>query len=302
MYRKLKGERMLIFKKKQKNNDKNLLKEDFDAHEAETVLLTEKIHINKTKFMSAVHSDVGIRKKINQDSSCLKIADTSLGEIALAVVCDGMGGLKKGELASATVIRAFSEWFETELPKLIGKDYSNVKVKEQWLKLIEEQNEMISEYGNNNNLQLGTTLTAMLINGEETLIVQVGDSRVYRITDQIIQLTEDQTVAQRDIKLGILKPENVNKDSRQNILLQCIGASSVVHPKYVEEKVNRGDVYMLCSDGFRHEISNEEFLELLSSKLLNNEAIMKKSLLKLVELNKKREEKDNITAMLVKVI
>lgn len=254
------------------------------------------------KFMSAVHSDVGIKKKTNQDSLCLKIANTPSGEIALAVVCDGMGGLKKGELASATIIRTFSEWFETDLPKLLKEGYSNEKVKEQWSKLIKEQNEVIGEYGNNNHLQLGTTLTAMLVKGEDLLIVQVGDSRVYRITDTIVQLTEDQTVAQRDIKLGVLKPEDVKKDTRQNVLLQCIGASTVVHPEYVEGKVKSGEVYMLCTDGFRHEISNDEFLGLLSSNIMTNEAIMKKSLIDLVELNKKREEKDNITAMLLKTI
>ncbi len=254
------------------------------------------------KFMSAVHSDVGTKKKTNQDSLCLKIASTPTGEIALAVVCDGMGGLKKGELASATLIRAFSDWFELELPKIAGKDYSNEKVKEQWSNLIKEQNEIIGEYGNNNHLQLGTTLTAMLINGDDLLIVQVGDSRAYRITNKIIQLTEDQTVAQRDIKLGVMKPEDVKKDTRQNVLLQCIGASTTVHSEYVEGKVQPGEVYMLCTDGFRHEISNEEFLGLLTNNLLTNEAIMKKSLIDLVELNKKREEKDNITAMLLKVI
>lgn len=254
------------------------------------------------KFMSAVHSDTGTTKKINEDSLCLKIAGTPSGEIVLAVICDGMGGLKKGELASATVVRAFSHWFEADLPQMTGKEYSHEKVKKQWSKLINEQNGIISEYGKRNHLQLGTTLTAMLIHGEDRIIVQVGDSRVYRITDKIVQLTEDQTVAQRNIRLGILQPEDVKQDMGQNVLLQCIGASSVVCPEYVQGKVNSGEVYMLCSDGFRHEIRNEEFLELFTGILLKNEVVMKKSLVNLVELNKKRHEKDNITAILVKAI
>lgn len=254
------------------------------------------------RFLSAVHSDVGVRKKINQDSLCLKIANTQAGEIALAVVCDGMGGLKKGELASATLIKEFSTWFETELPKIVGQDYSNKKIKEQWSKLIEEQNKVIGKYGDSNNLRLGTTLTALLIYGEDMLIVHVGDSRVYRITHKIELLTEDQTVAQRDIKLGVMKPGDINKDIRQNVLLQCIGASVTVRPEYVDGKVKSGEVYMLCTDGFRHEISSEEFLDTLTDNLLTNEIIMKKSLIDLVELNKKRGEKDNITAMLLKVI
>lgn len=254
------------------------------------------------KFTSAVHSDVGIRKKTNQDSLCLKIAQIPGGEVALALVCDGMGGLKKGELASATIVRAFSEWFENDLPLILNEGYSNAKVKEQWEKIIQEQNEIINEYGQNNNLQLGTTLTALLICGEDLLIVQVGDSRVYRITDKILLLTEDQTVAQRDIKLGLLKPEDVGKDTRQNVLLQCIGASNVLVPEYVEGKASSGECYLLCSDGFRHEISSDEILGVLSSDLMTNEAIMKKSIIDLIELNKQRQEKDNITAMLLKTV
>lgn len=254
------------------------------------------------RFMSAVHSDVGIRKKTNQDSLCLKIAQTPSGEIALAVVCDGMGGLKKGELASATIIRAFSEWFENDLPKIVESDYSNAKVKEQWKKIIKEQSESIAEYGENHRIQLGTTLTALLINGMEAIIVQIGDSRVYKITDIIEQITVDQTVAQRDINLGVLKKEDARKDPRQNVLLQCIGASSVINPEWTELKVSAGEEFLLCTDGFRHEVSDEEILGLMSGKLMTNEAVMKKSLIDLIELNKQRQEKDNITAMALKTI
>lgn len=254
------------------------------------------------KFMTAVHSDVGIHKKRNQDSLCLKIATVPSGEVALIAVCDGMGGLKKGELASATLVRALSDWFENKLPNILEEEYSTEKVKEQWEQMIQENNELIMEYGENHNLQLGTTLTAMLIVNDDYIIAQVGDSRAYRITEEIEQMTEDQTVVQRDVNLGLITPEEAKTDPRQNVLLQCIGASSVVMPEYIEGKVESGDEYLLCSDGFRHKIENDEILGLLSSKLMTNEALMKKSLIDLIELNKNRQEKDNITAMLLKVI
>ena len=60
------------------------------------------------EFLSAVHTDIGIRKNTNQDSVLIKEAFTDYGEVMLAVVCDGMGGLAKGEVASATLVRAFS--------------------------------------------------------------------------------------------------------------------------------------------------------------------------------------------------
>ena len=62
-----------------------------------------------------VHSDIGIKKSTNQDSVLAVKADTDMGEISLIVVCDGMGGFAKGELASATVIRALNDWFANRL-------------------------------------------------------------------------------------------------------------------------------------------------------------------------------------------
>ena len=71
------------------------------------------------KYTVAADTDMGIKKSVNQDSVLVKHAETELGEIVLTVVCDGMGGLDKGELASATVIRGFANWFEQELPDCI---------------------------------------------------------------------------------------------------------------------------------------------------------------------------------------
>ena len=70
-------------------------------------------------FLSVVHSDTGIHKDMNQDAVLIKEAETDYGKVMLAVVCDGMGGLSRGEVASAALIRAFSDWFETRFPDLL---------------------------------------------------------------------------------------------------------------------------------------------------------------------------------------
>ena len=70
-------------------------------------------------FLSVVHSDRGIKKNTNQDSVLIKEASTDYGDVMLAVVCDGMGGLAKGEVASAALIKAFSMWFEVQFPELL---------------------------------------------------------------------------------------------------------------------------------------------------------------------------------------
>ena len=67
------------------------------------------------EYVAAYHTDVGISKKTNQDSLAIKVVETKKGKIAFAIVCDGMGGLSKGELASKEVIMAFSDWFDNTL-------------------------------------------------------------------------------------------------------------------------------------------------------------------------------------------
>ena len=69
-------------------------------------------------FIIAAHTDAGIKKEVNQDSVLVEIADTDYGKVCFAVICDGMGGLRKGELASATLIRYFSDWFDHTFPEL----------------------------------------------------------------------------------------------------------------------------------------------------------------------------------------
>ena len=83
------------------------------------------------KFLVTASTDVGILKETNQDSCLVKHISTKIGEILLAVVCDGMGGLSKGELASATVVRAFSHWFNEELPYEIENLELNI-IGEKW--------------------------------------------------------------------------------------------------------------------------------------------------------------------------
>ena len=72
-------------------------------------------------FIVAAATDIGISKTTNQDSIGIKIAETKYGKAALIVICDGMGGLSKGELASATVIRSLTDWFECDFPNELDR-------------------------------------------------------------------------------------------------------------------------------------------------------------------------------------
>lgn len=253
------------------------------------------------KFIAAVHSDVGILKKINQDSLCLEIAETKRGQVAMGVICDGMGGEQKGELASAVVIREFHAWFEQRLPGIVKRQLEFRQIKAQWQDMVQQANKKLLRYGGE-KLKLGTTLTGILIIEGRFLIIHVGDSRVYHISNRIVQLTKDQTYAAREIERRHLTGKQAENVEGDNVLLQSIGVSEVLEPVFTEGRMQQKEAMLLCSDGFRHKISSEEMLGVLSPRILPNEMTIKKSLVDLVELNKSRKETDNISAMLIKAV
>lgn len=254
------------------------------------------------RFLSAAHTDVGISKKVNQDAFCLKIAKTPNANIAFAVLCDGMGGLKCGDLASALVVNAFSQWFENELPVNMKNGVNFDAIKKRWNEIVQDQGKKILEYGQSQGISLGTTLTGLLIINDKYIVVHVGDSRLYKLSHQITQVTKDHTLVSHEVEQRRLTEAEAMVDRRKNILLQCVGASKTITPDIMTGTVSEGQVFILCSDGFRHEVSNEEIFGVMAPTVLTSEKMMKKCLVDLIELNKSRDEKDNITALAIKAI
>ena len=251
------------------------------------------------RFIATADTDIGISKDTNQDSVLIKHATVDGEEILLAVVCDGMGGLSKGELASATVIRAFSKWLDEELPfELENVDLQVIGSK--WSLLLKELNAQILEYSKSHGIEgVGTTFSGILFIGDQYVIGHVGDTRIYHIGAALTQLTTDQTFVAREISRGTMTLEQAKTDKRRNLLLQCVGASKVVEPQIICGKTEKG-AYMLCSDGFRHEITEAEMYESLNPINLMNKDAMHNNAKYLIEQNKSREEKDNISVLLIK--
>lgn len=254
------------------------------------------------KYFGTALTDTGIKKKINQDSLCLKIADTyRYGQVALAAVCDGMGGLAKGETASATVIMALSDWFENVLPEHLTA-YNWQSLSREWKNIVNIQNDRLLKYGKEIKADTGTTLSALLIIGSRYMTVHVGDSRIYKISGSVKMLTNDQTVTAREVRMGYMTQEQAESDIRKNILLQCIGASHEVKPEISFGDVSKGNVYMLCSDGLVHVINESEIYSCFNPGELKNGKIMNRNAGKIIDLVKGRKEKDNISVVLLKAI
>ena len=113
------------------------------------------------------------------------------------------------------------------------------------------------------------------------------------------QLTTDQTFVAREVKKGTMTPEQARIDKRRNMLLQCVGASAKIEPEVLSGKTEKG-VYMLCTDGFRHEITEQEIQKYLKPSALKKKDTMQKNIRYLIDQAKNRQEKDNISAVVIK--
>lgn len=249
------------------------------------------------KYIVAAETDIGITKKVNQDSVCVKNAETKQGKAALVMVCDGMGGLSKGELASAEVIRSFSDWFDYELAYEL-ENWSWRDAGQSVLNRLKLLNSRIIDYGRLNGVQLGTTVTGILAVNNQMMTFHVGDSRIYKLSYHIKQLTEDHTFVNREVKRGMMTAEQAKTDPRRNALTQCIGVSGDITPEIKFGTIESGTNYLICSDGFRHVITEEEIFDGLSPKRITTKSSMQARIRELIETVKNRKESDNISAVM----
>lgn len=251
-------------------------------------------------FYISAATDIGPVKKTNQDSYCVRSYRTSQGRMVFAVLCDGMGGLAKGEVAGASVINAFLHWTETRLPRLCAAPLNAEDIRRDWQKLAVQYNEKIKYYGARCGVALGTTLTAVLLTETDYYVINVGDSRTYELTAKLRQITRDHSFVAREMELGRMTAGEAKTDPRRNVLLQCIGASDTVEPDFFTGECQKDAVYFLCSDGFRHEITPQEISDTLRPAELTDETVMEARLRELIERNKARNERDNISVVAIR--
>ena len=251
-------------------------------------------------YIISASTHTGNIKKTNQDSYVVRRYETQRGQVVLAVICDGMGGLQKGELASTTVVNEFLKWSDNNLLSFIEGGCQDGVIREQWKNVVINCNEKIQNYGKHSGITLGTTISAILLTEKEYWIINVGDSRVYRLRDGVQQLTEDHSVVAKDIRDGRITPEQAAVDVRRSVLLQCIGASETVYPDVFHGMTEPNTTYMLCSDGFHHELSDQEIWTYMSANACTDAGTMKRNIEYLISLDMSRNERDNITALLIK--
>lgn len=256
--------------------------------------------VRRVNFIVSAVTDIGNTKATNQDSYSVRVFSTNVGKVVFAVLCDGMGGLAKGEVASSSLVKAFCKWSETRLPVLCETGITDAAIRTEWTNIAVEYNHKIKIHGKKCGTSMGTTVTALLLTEQRYYIVNVGDTRAYEIGTGIRVLTKDQTVVAREVELGNLTLEQAKVDPRRSVLLQCIGASDEVYPDLFFGDTQLNAVYMLCSDGFRHEITEGEIYNYLNPNVMLDADGMQNNMKVLVDLNKQRQERDNISVISIR--
>lgn len=251
------------------------------------------------RYIESYHTDIGTRRKSNQDSLALLKARTQDGEILLAVMCDGMGGHAKGELASKTAVMAFRQWFYERLPLCLKAGIDASLIHEEFTVLGKQINRALVDYGAKNASELGTTLTAFLFYKDSFFAGHVGDSRGYEISDNVYQITRDHSLVAQGLSQGMLTYEEARLDPRKNILLETVGVTEELNMDFIFGTVKPLTAYCLCSDGFWHHLSEAELKSYLSAPSPAAPEEFSLRLHFLTEMVKGRGETDNISSILV---
>lgn len=237
-------------------------------------------------------TDVGNVRSQNQDA--FRIVE--LGKDALlAVVCDGMGGAKSGNVAS----RLASEVFSEEVKRSFSADLTPDEA-EQMLRAaaklanisVFEQSQLSEDYAG-----MGTTLVAALTYPRATLVLNIGDSRAYLINADGVQcITRDHSVVEMMVQRGELTPEQAKTHPSKNLITRAVGTEEMVFSDVFRVETEPEDCILLCSDGLSNQMADQEILfEVVHGARLDD------CCRRLLEIAKNRGAPDNVTSVLIEL-
>lgn len=248
------------------------------------------------QLTSAGLSDVGRKRKHNEDAYLI---DDSIG---LYVVADGMGGHAAGEVASAEAIDQIHGMVKRGRPMLEAlreqpdDEQRRLAVRRMLESAVQAATYMIFGIAEQDPAHkgMGTTISTLLLTPGRAFLAQVGDSRIYRARQgQVIQLTEDHTLVNEQVKLGLLTREEARTSRMGNMITRAVGIHDYVQVDTFDLEVLAGDRFMLCSDGLcGYVVTEEELVPYLIGEL-------EPGVQGLIDFANGRGGKDNVTALIV---
>jgi serine/threonine protein phosphatase PrpC len=209
---------------------------------------------------------------------------------ALAVIADGVGGQGDGEVASQLAVQSTLDAFQ--------QSKADLPPKQVLWQAFNAANLAVYDRGmtERDNGRMATTLTAALFRHNEVTIAHVGDCRAYLIQGgRIQQLTSDHSYVAMQLKLGLISAKEAATSDMRSLLTRSVGRDPVVQVDFHTQRVNHGDLLVLCSDGLHHCVSEEEIAEVVSH-VPPDEACRQ-----LVALAEKRGTDDNLSVQVVRI-
>ncbi len=237
-------------------------------------------------------TDRGAVRRDNQDSFLIERLDER--DCVIAVLCDGMGGEKAGniasDLAAKTYIAALKE-------RILTSKKRRPDIASFMREACDAANHMIYSYScfDTDYTGMGTTLvSAVLCDGAAT-VLNVGDSRCYKLTRKgIEQVTRDHSLVQDMVERGELTPEQARVHPRRNVITRALGVNELVPSDVFTPRLGRGEMLLLCSDGLTNMLTDSEIFAMSRKNthpLSLSQALMAEALA--------REARDNVTIVII---
>lgn len=200
-------------------------------------------------------TDKGAVRVENQDCYYLKLHGDDL---AAAIVCDGMGGHRAGNVASALAVDVASAYLESltdaELAQVPG---------EHLTRAVNLANDAVFRRSNQepDYAGMGTTMVSVIVAGPVVHILNIGDSRAYRISaGGIEKVTQDHSVVEDMVRRGELTPDEARVHPQKNLITRALGGQPKAMADLYEVKWEVGDYFLLCSDGLSNSLTDQEIL------------------------------------------
>ena len=243
-------------------------------------------------------TDVGRRRKLNEDNFLVA------KEPGLFAVCDGMGGHNAGEVASKMAIETLQAFIEKshkekEITWPYGLDV-NLSFDGNRLKTaIKLANKRVFRAADNREelTGMGTTVVALLVSGDRMTIGSAGDSRCYLLRGgKLTQLTRDDSWVSAALGEGILNSDEIERHPLRNVITKAVGAKETIELDVVEQKLETGDVALICSDGLHAMLSDDQILATLTPV----PATLEEAAGKLIDAANEAGGKDNVSVVLLR--
>ncbi|CAH2713308.1 Protein phosphatase PrpC [Neobacillus rhizosphaerae] len=210
----------------------------------------------------------------------------------LAIVADGMGGHKAGDVASKMTVSHLQEMWEQ------SEGIQTADDAEKWLNThIIQVNTLVFEHANSNQEcdGMGTTIEAVITTNHFATIAHVGDSRCYILNDiGFQQLTEDHTLVNELVRTGQITREDAEHHPRKNVILRALGTEPDVRIDTKTIMFEDGDILLLCSDGLSNKVNEEQM-----HTILHSEDSLEQKATTLINLANENGGEDNITLIIL---